>query len=160
MAPFSKYYDTIDEIIEHIRLALIGPIEEKETMESDYPLSRYSLGILWGQSKTESGYANAVNETDDTGELFEDETQDNAWNVNQSQYQPSSLGISFSAFPGSTLEVSFSYGVYHHSINEVGTGEDAFQKHIYAREPKYFSSFVKIPDRVCSIQHAFCRYRY
>ena len=82
MAAFSKYYDTIDEIIEHIRTALIGPVEENETIESDYPLSRYSLGILWGQAKPAKDNADAVNETENTRELFEDETQDNAWNVN------------------------------------------------------------------------------
>lgn len=152
MASFSKYYDTIDEIIKHIRLALIGPVEENETIESDYPLSRYSLGILWGQFKTENGNSDAVNETDDTSELFEDETQDNEWIVNQSLYKPSSFGISFSAFPHSKLEVSFSYGVYHHSTNEAGAGEDTSKKHIYSREPKCFSSSVKIPDRVCNIQ--------
>ena len=59
MPHFSKFYDAIDDIAEHLRVDFIGPVEENEVLEMEDPLNRYSLGILWAQPKSKESDGDA-----------------------------------------------------------------------------------------------------
>ena len=52
MSHYSEFYNAIDDIANHLRTDLIGPIENEEVLEIEEPLSRYALGILWAQPKS------------------------------------------------------------------------------------------------------------
>ena len=109
MPRFNDFYDTIDDIVKHIRTDFIGPTDENEIIEVETPLSRYSLGILWAQPKNQS--IENVEVTNSMEELFEDESENNEQIKNASIFKPSSMGISFSARCGDELKICFSYAV-------------------------------------------------
>ena len=148
MTTFKKYYDAIDDIASHLKVSLIGPVQENEIIESESPLSRYSIGVLWGQQKSGGGEQSGPENNE---ELFEDEKQNDDGVINQSVFKPSSMGISFSAVPGDELEVVFSYAVYHRTFDESGTEETRFEC-TYKREAKQFSSNTTVPGRVCNVR--------
>lgn len=147
MPRFNDFYDTIDDIVKHIRTDFIGPTDENEIIEVETPLSRYSLGILWAQPKNQS--IENVEVTNSMEELFEDESENNEQIKNASIFKPSSMGISFSARCGDELKICFSYAVYHHSEQQIEENNKIFNKHFYTRNAKKFVTNISVPDKVC-----------
>ena len=149
MPQFQAFYQTIDDITAHLRTDFIGPIEPHEVIEVETPLSRYSLGILWAQPQKSE--AEAIPITDAMDEIFEDGQEDSENVKPASVFQPSSMGISFAAAPGDFLEMTFSYGVYHHAEEEPEANAEGIRKHFYTREPRSVTFHATVPDRVCSL---------
>ena len=147
MPRFNEFYDTIDDIVKHIRTDFIGPTDENEIIEVETPLSRYSLGILWAQPKNQS--IENVEVTNSMEELFEDESENNERIKNASIFKPSSMGISFSARCGDELQICFSYAVYHHSEQQTEENNKIVNKHFYTRNAKKFVTNISVPDKIC-----------
>ncbi|MDE6729404.1 MAG: hypothetical protein K2J71_01335 [Oscillospiraceae bacterium] len=146
MSNFRDFYHTIDDIIRHLKMDFIGPIETHEVIEIEDPLSRYSLGILWAQPKDKS--TESIEITDSMEELFEDELENVEELKNLSIFKPSSMGLSFSVSSGDEIRISFSYAVYHHTEYQIE--ENDKPRHSYSREAKNFSTSISVPDKICN----------
>ena len=145
MASSTAFYEAIYDIIEHIKIDFVGPVENEEILEVEEPLSRYSLGILWArteQKETES--------SDTTEELFEDNAEKDDTLKMEDTFRPSAMGVSFCASSYDTLKISFSYAVYHCFEKTVVENGKEVKRHYYSREAKQFSTSVSVPDRICS----------
>lgn len=94
MSHFTRFYDAIDDIAEHLKTDFIGPVDDNEVLEMEEPLSRYSLGILWAQPKNKDFDAIITDSTAE--EMFEDDSEDSEGSKNVSVFKPSSMGVSFS----------------------------------------------------------------
>lgn len=147
MTHYSEFYHAIDDIAEHLRADLIGPIEENEVLEIEEPLSRYALGILWAQTKNKNAVSSDVTMTE---ELFEDETAESEKPKNTSVFKPSSMGISFTVSPDDKLKIEFNYALYHHSDKTITDKGKEIKRHMYTREARQFQTSVVIPDTICS----------
>ena len=113
MSHYSEFYNVIDDIAHHLRTDFIGPVEDREVLEMEEPLSRYSLGILWAQPKSKG--SDTVGTNCSMEEMFEDESEDSEEPKNVSVFKPSTMGVSFASLPNDELDISFTYAVYHHS---------------------------------------------
>lgn len=148
MPHFSKFYDAIDDITEHLKTDFIGPVDDNEVLEMEEPLSRYSLGILWAQPKSKN-YNTAINDSTPE-ELFEDSSEDNEELKNVSIFKPSTMGVSFVSLSGDELSISFTYGIYHHSEQMIIDNGKEVKRHYYSRETKTFFKKVIVPDKICN----------
>lgn len=148
MSHFTRFYDAIDDIAEHLKTDFIGPVDDNEVLEMEEPLSRYSLGILWAQPKNKDFDAIITDSTAE--EMFEDDSEDSEGSKNVSVFKPSSMGVSFSSFSGDELSISFTYAVYHHSEQIITDNGKEVKRHYYSREAKSFSKKVIVPDKVCN----------
>ena len=149
MSNYSEFYNAIDDIAAHLRTDFIGPVENKEVLEMEEPLSRYSLGILWAQPKVKGSESFGINNSMD--EMFEDESEDKDEPQNISIYKPSSMGLSFSAFPNDKLSIDFNYAVYHHSDKIITDNAKEVKRHYYSREARNVHVDVVVPAEVCSM---------
>ena len=150
MSSYSEFYNAVDDIVHHLRKDFIGPIENSETFEMEDPLSRYSLGILYAQSKnSEAG----MNSDDDflEEELFEDDSEDNESAKNISIFRPASMGISFCTIIKDKIDISFKYAVYHHYEKKITDNGKEVNRHCYSREARSFVASVTIPDKICKL---------
>ena len=145
---FLKFYDTIDDIAEHLRIDFIGPVDNNEVLEMEEPLSRYSLGILWAQPKSKD--TDTVVTDSAAEEMFEDDSEDSEEPKNVSVFKPSTMGVSFAAFAGDELSISFTYAVYHHSEQRTTDNGKEVKKHYYSREAKAFFKKVIVPNNICN----------
>lgn len=145
---FLKFYDAIDDIAEHLRIDFIGPVDNHEVLEMEEPLSRYSLGILWAQPKSKD--ADAVITDRAAEELFEDDSEDREEPKNVSIFKPSTMGVSFAAFAGDELHISFTYAVYHHAEQRTTDNGKEVKRHYYSREAKTFSKKTIVPNNICN----------
>lgn len=143
---FSDFYETIDDIVQHLRTDLIGPVDENEVIGIEDPLSRYSLGILWAQPLQKSTETVGINNSME--ELFEEESGEEPGNL--SVFKPSAMGLSFAAAEGDTLQITFSYAVYHHSEQLTEENGKAVRKHFYTREARNVSVSASVPDKLCN----------
>ena len=132
MSHFPKFYDAIDDIAEHLRTDFIGPVDDNEVLEMEEPLSRYSLGILWAQPKNKD--SETVDIDCSMEEMFDDESEDSEEPKNVSVFKPSTIGVSFAAFPNDSLNITFNYAVYHHSEKLLPKRSDC-EKH--SHNPKH-----------------------
>lgn len=148
MSHYSAFYNAIDDIAEHLRIDFIGPIEDKEELEMEGPLSRYSLGILWAQPKNKTAKAadNSYME-----EMFEDGSEDSEEPKNVSDFKPSAMGVSFAVYSDDRLNIDFTYAVYHHSEKIITNNGKEVKRHYYKREAKKFQKTVIVPDKVCNM---------
>ncbi|MEE5993610.1 MAG: hypothetical protein V3G42_10260 [Oscillospiraceae bacterium] len=146
MSKFPDFYDIIDDIAEHCRMDLIGPIEENEVIEFEDPLSRYSLGILWALPK-EKG-SEPIEITNSLEEMFEDDLEENEIFKNSSVFKPSSMGVSCTVSEQDELEISFTYAIYHHSEQMIEEDGKTFKQHYYSREPQKFSEILSVPNQI------------
>lgn len=144
---FLKFYDAIDDIAEHLRIDFIGPVDNHEVLEMEEPLSRYSLGILWAQPKSKD--SDAVITDRAAEELFEDDLEDREEPKNVSIFKPSTMGVSFAAFAGDELHISFTYAVYHHAEQRTTDNGKEVKRHYYSREAKAFSKKKIVPNNIC-----------
>lgn len=110
MSENKQYYETIDDIIHHIKMDFIGPVSENEIIENEDPLSKYSLGILWAQQKKTS--STQINDLSNEEELFEDNLDDSEELSNNNIYKPSTMALSFNVFPDDNLNITFEYANY------------------------------------------------
>ena len=149
MSHFPKFYDAIDDIAEHLRTDFIGPVDDNEVLEMEEPLSRYSLGILWAQPKSKD--SDAVVTDSAAEEMFEDDSEDSEEPKNVSVFKPSTMGVSFAAFPNDSLNIAFNYAVYHHSEKMITENEKEIRRHYYTREARTFRTKVIVPDNVCHL---------
>lgn len=145
---FLKFYDAIDDIAEHLRIDFIGPVDNHEVLEMEEPLSRYSLGILWAQPKSKD--SDAVITDRAAEELFEDDSEDREEPKNVSIFKPSTMGVSFAAFAGDELHISFTYAVYHHAEQRTTDNGKEVKRHYYSREAKTFSKKTIVPNNICN----------
>ena len=145
---FLKFYDAIDDIAEHLRIDFIGPVDNHEVLEMEEPLSRYSLGILWAQPKRKD--SDAVITDRAAEELFEDDSEDREEPKNVSIFKPSTMGVSFAAFAGDELHISFTYAVYHHAEQRTTDNGKEVKRHYYSREAKTFSKKTIVPNNICN----------
>lgn len=148
MSHYSDFYSAIDDIAEHLRIDFIGPIEDKEELEMEGPLSRYSLGILWAQPKNKT---NKVTDNNYTEEMFEDGSEDSEEPKNVSDFKPSAMGVSFVVYSDDRLNIDFTYAVYHHSEKIIINNGKEVKRHYYKREAKRFQKAVIVPDKVCNM---------
>ena len=145
MSNFLKFYDAIDDIAEHLRIDFIGPVDNNEVLEMEEPLSRYSLGILWAQPKSKDSDVDRAAE-----EMFEDDSEDSEEPKNGSVFKPSTMGVSFAAFAGDELHISFTYAVYHHAEQMATDNGKEVKRHYYSREAKTFSKKAIVPNNICN----------
>ena len=145
---FLKFYDAIDDIAEHLRIDFIGPVDNHEVLEMEEPLSRYSLGILWAQPKSKD--SDAVITDRAAEEMFEDDSEDREEPKNVSIFKPSTMGVSFAAFAGDELHISFTYAVYHHAEQRTTDNGKEVKRHYYSREAKTFSKKTIVPNNICN----------
>lgn len=145
---FLKFYDAIDDIAEHLRIDFIGPVDNNEVLEMEEPLSRYSLGILWAQPKSKD--SDAVITDRAAEEMFEDDSEDREEPKNVSIFKPSTMGVSFAAFAGDELHISFTYAVYHHAEQRTTDNGKEVKRHYYSREAKTFSKKTIVPNNICN----------
>lgn len=145
---FLKFYDAIDDIAEHLRIDFIGPVDNNEVLEMEEPLSRYSLGILWAQPKSKD--SDAVITDRAAEEMFEDDLEDREEPKNVSIFKPSTMGVSFAAFAGDELHISFTYAVYHHAEQRTTDNGKEVKRHYYSREAKTFSKKAIVPNNICN----------
>ena len=148
MPCFDEFYNTIDDIAEHLRTDFIGPIEENETIEIEDPLNRYSLGILWAQPMDKE--TGTVDKSELEEEIFEDALENSEEISNVSVFKPSAMGISFAAVPNDQLRITFSYAVYNHSEQTIEENGKLIKKHLYLREPRMFYTDVVLLDKICN----------
>ena len=148
MPCFDEFYNTIDDIAEHLRTDFIGPIEENETIEIEDPLNRYSLGILWAQPMDKE--TGTVDKSELEEEIFEDALENSEEISNVSVFKPSAMGISFAAVPNDQLRITFSYAVYNHSQQTIEENGKLIKKHLYLREPRMFYTDVVLLDKICN----------
>lgn len=146
MAHYSDFYNTIDDITAHLRADFIGPITPDETLEMEGPLSRYSLGILYTQSGNDD-----YDDQKPVEEIFDEELEDCEVPKNVSVFKPSSMGVSFAAYSGNKITVSFLYGVYNHSEEIIQNNEIDIKRHCFSREARSFITDIVIPDKVCNL---------
>ncbi|MGN0575145.1 MAG: helicase-related protein [Ruminococcus sp.] len=149
MSHYSEFYNSIDDIAKHLRTDFIGPVEDREVLEMEEPLSRYSLGILWAQPKNKD--SETVDIDCSMEEMFDDESEDSEEPKNVSVFKPSTIGVSFAAFPNDSLNITFNYAVYHHSEKMITENEKEIRRHYYTREARTFQTMVVIPDKVCHL---------
>ena len=149
MSHYSEFYNVIDDIAHHLRTDFIGPVEDDEVLEMEEPLSRYSLGILWAQPKNKD--SETVDIDCSMEEMFDDESEDSEEPKNVSVFKPSTIGVSFAAFPNDSLNITFNYAVYHHSEKMITENEKEIRRHYYTREARTFQTMVVIPDKVCHL---------
>ncbi|MCM1329124.1 MAG: DEAD/DEAH box helicase [Ruminococcus sp.] len=149
MQNYSEFYSTIDDIVQHMRTDFIGPAEEYETIGSEDPLSRYSVGILWAQPNNKS--SETIEDANSTEEMFENALEDDGEFQSASIFKPSSMGVSFAVAPGDELKISFSYAVYRHTEQQCEENGKSINKHFYSREPKLFSAEIFVPDKICNV---------
>lgn len=149
MSHYSEFYNAIDDIAEHLRIDFIGPIEDDEVLEMEEPLSRYSLGILYAQPQNNA----TENDNNDIAmeEMFDDESEESETPKNASIFKPSTMGVSFASFPNNEINISFSYGVYHHYYKMITDNDKEVKRHYYSREARKFFSKVIVPDKVCNM---------
>lgn len=152
MPEFSNFYNTIDDITNHLRKDFIGPIDENEVIDIEDPLSRYSLGILWAQKKNKN--SDIIDTDDSFEEIFEDCLEDDNFAGNVSIFTPSSLGLSFTTQADDKLTITFSYAVYVHSESQITDNDKVINKHSYSRIPKCFTSKISVPNEVCNLDMA------
>ena len=148
MSHFNDFYNTIDDITEHLRKDFIGPIDINEVLEDEEPLSRYSLGILWAQPKNKS--SNIIDVNSDKEELFEDNSEESEEPQNLSIFKRSTMGISFSIPKNGVLHIVFKYAKYNHFEETAIDNEKEVKHHIYKREIKTFVSEIVVPEFVCN----------
>ncbi|WP_195468128.1 helicase-related protein [Clostridium sp. D43t1_170807_H7] len=152
MAGYDKFYNTIDKIENCLRKDLIGPIEENEIINDEYPLSYYVVGILWPrQSKnTEETLIN------DTVNLNEEELEDYIETPNESinstnQFKPSSMAISMMIDKNvKRLDGSFKFAKYIHTKIDK---EENRSFNSFKREPFEEKFEINIPDKVGSYKY-------
>lgn len=149
MPHYSEFYNAIDDIAEHLRTDFIGPVEEDEVLETEEPLSRYSLGILWAQQK--SSNFEQVNTDRRMEEMFEDGSEDSEEPKNVDVFKPSSMGVSFAVLINDEINISFSYAVYHHSERNITDNGKEVRRHYFSRKSKRIKAGVIVPDKVCSM---------
>ena len=149
MSHYSEFYNVIDDIAHHLRTDFIGPVEDREVLEMEEPLSRYSLGILWAQPKSKG--SDTVGTNCSMEEMFEDESEDSEEPKNVSVFKPSTMGVSFASLPNDELDISFTYAVYHHSEKIIIKNGKEVKRHYYSREAKSFQTDVIVPDKVCNM---------
>ena len=149
MSHYSEFYNAIDDIAEHLRTDFIGPVEDDEVLEMEEPLSRYSLGILWAQPKSKDSETVDIDRSME--EMFDDESEDSEEPKNVSVFKPSTMGVSFAAFPNDSLNIAFNYAVYHHSEKMITENEKEIRRHYYTREARTFRTKVIVPDNVCHL---------
>lgn len=149
MTNYSEFYNVIDDIADHLRTDFIGPIEDDEVLEMEEPLSRYSLGILWAQPKNKDSETIDIDRSME--EMFDDESEDSEEPKNVSVFNPSTMGVSFAAFPNDSLNITFNYAAYHHSEKIITENGKEIKRHYYVREGRIFQTVVVIPDKVCHL---------
>lgn len=147
MSHYSKFYNAVDDIAQHLRTDFIGPVEYDEVLEMEEPLNRYSLGILWAQPKNRD--AETIDTNHSMEEMFDDKFEDSEEPKNISVFRPPAMGVSFAAFPDDSLNIAFNYAVYHHFEKMITENKKEIKKHYYAREARTFQTKVIIPDKVC-----------
>ncbi len=145
MNDFSDFYAVIDDITEHFRTNFIGPVDENEIIEKEEPINRYSLGILYPQSKNKN-----IHETNTTAymeeELFEDNSEaDKAMNINI--YKPSSMALSFNVCSDDSLNIQFTFAVYVHDKKN----NQEIITHCYSRKPQKFTKIISVPNKVINM---------
>lgn len=149
MSHYSEFYNAIDDIVQHLKIDFIGPVENDEVLEMEEPLSRYSLGILWAQPKNKE--SETIDIDSSMEEMFDDESVDSEEPKNVNVFKPSAMGVSFAAFPNDSLNIAFNYAVYHHSEKMITENEKEIRRHYYTREARTFQTKVVIPDNVCHL---------
>ena len=86
---FDEYYKARKEIIKIVKDDLLGPVEEDEVIENDYPVSYYLLGKL---------YPKNIRLIEENGEFLteneQDLTEENTLSFGISSYQ-SAMGVTF-----------------------------------------------------------------
>lgn len=148
MVGYSDFYNTIDDIANHLKADFIGPASDEEILEFEEPLSRYSTGILYAQQWSLSA-ANV--DTDTPAELFEEDTENDEETKNSDLYRQSSMGISFSCAPEEKIDISFSYAVYNHTEKKIIDKGKEINRHLYKREARSFSASVVVPAEISSL---------
>lgn len=143
MSDFSNFYTAIDDITEHLRTDLIGPIKENEIIKIEEPLSRYSLGILWPQPKNKNAHKVNISSSMEE-ELFEESEEPMNINI----YKPSSMALSFNVNSNNILNIRFTFAVYIQHEEIIKENDKEFPRHYYIREPKEFIKSVSVPDKV------------
>lgn len=149
MSIFSDFYTVIDDITEHFRTDLIGPVDEKEIIETEEPVNRYSLGILFPQPKDKNNYKTNIS-SDMEEELFEDSLEaDKPMNINV--YKPSSMALSFNVHSEDMLNIRFVFAVYTYHEEAVKENGREVNRHYYSRKPEEFTRSISVPDKVGNI---------
>ena len=148
MSNYSEFYSAIDDITDHLRTDFIGPIEDKEELEMEEPLSRYSLGILWARPKSKESEPNDMDSAEE--EMFEDISNDSEEPKDISVFKPSTMGVSFVVYSNEILNIDFIYAVYHHSEKMITDNDKEVKRHYYTREAKKFHTNVIVPNEVCN----------
>lgn len=153
MTRYNNYYEAIDETRSYLLRDLIGPITEREIIESETPLSYYVMGILWPRRLEEHVRAEDKQAPDiEDDETLEDvlETEDESISF-ANKYKPSSIAISaMLSGSASVLSVSFEFARYIHSEEQ---RKENVPIHKYERVPLLLTSRFVVPDRCGSV---FC----
>lgn len=147
MSDFSDFYAVTDDITEHLRKDFIGPFDENEIIETEEPINRYCLGILFPQSKSND---KASITPDMEEELFEDNPEaEKTMNINV--YKPSSMALSFNVNSEDILDIRFCFAVYTHYERIIRENGKEVNRPYYSREPKEFTRSIAVPNKVGNI---------
>ena len=136
MSDYAKYYDTIDDIYDHIIKSFVGPVDEDETFVGEEPLARYSMGILWPEESDVS----TDDETLLPEELFEDENESESL-AGISNFYPSTMALSVTAKPFAVIKIVVSYAMY----KRIDNGNKMYS---YRRIPHTIEKSVSVPNKV------------
>lgn len=149
MPPYLDFYNAIDDIAAHLRTDFIGLVEDDEVLETEEPISRYFLGILWAKPK-DCDSEDGENSDRTMEEMFEDESKDSEEPKNISVFKPSAMGVSFAAGPDDILDINFTYAIYLHSEKLINNNDNKIKRHYYARKARQFQDQIKVPDKMCN----------
>ncbi len=156
MGRYDRYYSAKDYILKLVRTELVGPVEEREVLESS-PLNTYVCGILWaqplhspqGKSEEERDFetnqilvdSSAVGDEEDVSAVpAEPDLDDTGDDViaKSALRKPSTMGISVMLGAGTTaVEATLSFATYTHSEEACAYGDEGKTRncHFYTREP-------------------------
>ena len=142
MGQYDVFYNAVEEIYDHLKLALMGPSTPLETLTGTAPLDSYVCGMLWpmditGLQHNDADVDELLTEPIDDAEDPEDPVaavSDTISNANL--YKPTSMGITV-MLPESVdrLHIEFCGAKYLHEHFQ--TGEDGTTRtfHQYNRTP-------------------------
>ncbi len=141
MSEFVDYYNTIDDIYDHLFKSFIGPLEENETFVGEEPLSRYSMGILWPE-ETER-FPDSDDQLSD--ELFDEEPgEDNDSLKKINTFYPSAMALTVTVKTNTVIDINVSFAVYKRTDN----GDKMYS---YTRKPFSIDRSVLVPNKVSSL---------
>ena len=158
MADFDDYYAFRSQMIDRLRLDLIGPSQENEVL-TDPPITRYQVGILY---PAEGRTVDSDQDSSDGVELrrLSDEDDSDATDVSTSSVRyPSSIGLTFSvdAKRTSTLVVQVGAARYEElddgSQDQAGPTSDVDASSVVGRRARrrHVNQWMRVPGPLKSL---------